>query len=347
MPSEARGLLVVGYAGIVVPDELLDAIAHDGVGGIILFARNLGSLAETAGAVEALGRAAPPGPPLIVTVDQEGGRVQRLKDPPFTRWPPMRKVGTRGDEAVTEQVGRALGEELRAVGFNVDLAPSLDVDTNPKNPVIGDRAFSSDPAEVARQGLAFWRGLESAGVRGCGKHFPGHGDTVQDSHLELPRLDAPWECLEKVELVPFAEAARAGVPLIMTAHVVFSAVDTRPATLSPAWIEGVLRRRLGFKGVVVSDDLDMQAVADNFSVEEVVREGLAAGVDLFLACRNPERQRAAAAALEEAARDARLGPRVAEALARVRAFRATLRPAAPDPSVTLPNPEHQRLAASF
>lgn len=347
MALGARELLVVGYEGTAVPDELLDTVAHEGIGGVILFARNLGTLAETAAAVAALGKAAPPGPPLIVTLDQEGGRVQRLKDPPFTRWPPMRRVGTRGDEGLTEQVGQALGEELRAIGFNVDLAPVLDVDTNPKNPVIGDRAFSSDPAETARQGLAFWRGLESAGVRGCGKHFPGHGDTSQDSHLELPRLDAPWERLEKVELVPFAAAAQAGVPMIMTAHVVFSAVDTRPATLSPAWIQGVLRQRLGFTGVVVSDDLDMQAVANHFSIEEVIREGLAAGVDLFLACRNPERQRVAAAALDEAARDARLGPKVEEALARVRAFRSTLRPAAPEPSIKLPRLENQQLAATL
>ena len=347
MSQGARELLVIGYEGTAVPDELLDSIANSVLGGVILFARNLGSVEETAAAVTALGKAAPPGPPLIVTLDQEGGRVQRLKEPPYTRWPPMRRVGVRGDEALTEQVGRAMGEELRAVGFNVDLAPVLDVDTNPKNPVIGDRAFSSDPAEVARQGLAFWRGLESAGVRGCGKHFPGHGDTLQDSHLELPRLDAPWERLEKVELLPFAAAARAGVPMIMTAHVVFSAVDSRPATLSAAWIQGILRQRLGYTGVVVSDDLDMQAVAGQFSVEEVIREGLAAGVDLFLACRNQERQRAAAAALDEAARDARLGPRVEEALARVRAFRATLRPAAPDPAMKLPRLEHQQLAATF
>lgn len=347
MSSAARELLVVGYEGANAPGGLLEAIANDSVGGVILFARNLGSLAETAAAVAALGNAVPPGPPLIMTLDQEGGRVQRLKDPPFTRWPPMRRVGTRGDEALTEQVGQAMGQELRAVGFNVDLAPVLDVDTNPKNPVIGDRAFSGDPAETAHQALAFWRGLESAGVRGCGKHFPGHGDTLQDSHLELPRLDAPWERLEKVELAPFAAAVQAGMPMIMTAHVVFSAVDTRPATLSPAWIQGILRQRLGFKGVVVSDDLDMQAVANHFSIEEVIREGLAAGVDLFLACRNPERQRAAAAALDEAARDARLGPRVEEALARVRAFRSTLSPAAPDPSMKLPRPEHQQLAATF
>jgi beta-N-acetylhexosaminidase len=284
----------------------------------------------------------------MMAIDQEGGRVQRLKSP-LTVWPPMARVAARGDLALTEAVGRALGDELRLFGFNLDFAPVLDVHTNPDNQVIGDRSFGETPEAAARHALAVWRGLEASGVRGCGKHFPGHGDTVQDSHLELPRIDAPLERLRAIELAPFAEAVRAGVGMIMTAHIVFAGVDERPATMSRRWIDGVLRGELGFSGVVVSDDLDMKAVAGRFPVEEVVRDSLAAGVDAFLACRDPVVQTEAEEALARAARDAELGPRVAEAAARVRAFRARLAPARPASSDEiarlLPHAAHQALAA--
>jgi beta-N-acetylhexosaminidase len=340
-------LLIVGFEGLRAPDDLLARVAAGRVGGVILFARNLGSPIEVAQLVDGLGRAAPPGPALIVSIDQEGGRVQRLKSP-LTEWPPMARLGERGDEALTESVGRALGEELRLFGFNMDFAPVLDVRTNPQNQVIGDRAFGASAAQVERHALAFWRGLEAAGVRGCGKHFPGHGDTLQDSHLELPRVERSIAELREVELKPFARAADAGMPMIMTAHVVYPNVDQKPATMSAAWIDELLRRDLGFRGVVVSDDLDMKAVAGRFSVEEVVRESLAAGVDCFLACRDPEVQRLAEEALVKAARDPDLGPRVDQAVARMRTLRGMLAPARPaDASVlarALPNQEHQALA---
>ncbi len=342
------GLLIVGFEGLRAPDDLLARVAAGRVGGVVVFARNLGAPEEVAALVDALGRAAPPGPPLIMAIDQEGGRVQRLKSP-LTVWPPMARVGARGDEGLSEAVGRALGDELRLFGFNVDFAPVLDVRTNPANQVIGDRAFGETPEAAARHALAFWRGLEASGVRGCGKHFPGHGDTLQDSHDELPRLDTSLERLRAVELAPFAAAVRAGVPMIMTAHIVFAGVDDRPATMSRAWIDGILRREMGFDGVVVSDDLDMKAVAGRFPVEEVVRESLAAGVDAFLACRDPEVQRAAEEALARAARDEALAPRVEEASARMRRFRAMLAPARPAEAAVLaralPDAAHQALAA--
>src|SRR5205807_2290055 len=153
---------------------------------------------------------------------------------------PMSLVGARGDESLSRAVGRAMGAELLALGFNVDYAPVLDVHTNPQNPVIGDRAFAVEPDAAARHALAFWSGLESAGVRGCGKHFPGHGDTATDSHLELPRVDAGEARLRAVELAPFAAAVRAGVPMMMTAHVVYPAIDARPATMSRRWLDEIL-----------------------------------------------------------------------------------------------------------
>lgn len=342
-------LAIIGFEGKSAPPEVLARIREGRVAGVILFARNLGSPVEVAALVAELAAATPPGdPPLIISVDQEGGRVQRLRAP-LTVWPPMARLGALDDVALTEEVGRALGAELACLGFNLDYAPVCDVHTNPANPVIGDRAFAPTPDGVARHATAFLRGLEAAGVRGCAKHFPGHGDTATDSHLALPLVERSIESLRASELPPFAAAIAAGVGMIMTAHIVLPALDARPATMSRAWLTDVLRGELGYGGVIVSDDLDMKAVADHFSVEEVIREGLAAGVDAFLLCRDPERQRRAEEALAAAAEDPVLGARVRASAERLRAFRATLR--APSPSTAeaiaraFPDATHEALRA--
>jgi beta-N-acetylhexosaminidase len=250
----------------------------------------------------------------------------------------MARVAAVGDLGYTEAVGRAVGLEIAALGFNVDYAPVLDVHTNPANPIIGDRAFGSEPGPTAAQALAFWRGLESAGVRGCGKHFPGHGDTATDSHLDLPRVEASEPRLRATELAPFAEAARAGVPMLMTAHVVYPAIDDAPATMSRRWLHEIARDALKFEGVIVSDDLDMKAVSERWPIRDVVVKSLAAGCDCFLACRNPAIQAEAEAALEGAAR-------LDEAAARVRAYRATLRRPDATDWRALPLATHETLAA--
>jgi beta-N-acetylhexosaminidase len=315
-------LLIVGFEGTRAPADLLRRIADGRVGGVVLFARNLGTFDEIAALTRELQAATPPGdPPLLISLDQEGGRVQRIKAP-YPHWPPMAKVGARDDAALSRKVGAAMGEELLALGFNVDWAPVLDVSSNPQNPVIGDRAFASEPSLVARHALEYWAGLESAGVRGCGKHYPGHGDTSTDSHLTLPTVERPVDQLRQVELAPFAEAAAAGVPMLMTAHVVYPAVDEKPATLSRRWLTDILRGELGYRGLVVSDDLDMKAVAERFPVETTVLESLAAGCDVFLACRDAAVQQKAEEALEKAPPE-----RLADAAARMRALRSTLQPA--------------------
>ncbi|MDB4965475.1 MAG: Beta-hexosaminidase [Myxococcales bacterium] len=340
--ARAGELIIFGFEGRTAPPDLLARIADGRAAGVILFARNLGAPDEIAALTRALHDATPgDGPPIIVSVDQEGGRVQRIKQP-LTLWPAMARVAAVGDLAYTEAVGRAMGLEVAALGFNVDYAPVLDVHTHPANPIIGDRAFGTELVAAATQALAFWRGLESAGVRGCGKHFPGHGDTATDSHLELPRVDADEARLRSTELRPFAEAARARVPMLMTAHVLYPAIDDAPATLSRRWLHTIAREELGYEGLIVSDDLDMKAVADRWPVRDVVVRSLAAGCDCFLACRNPTIQAEAEAALEGA-------PRLAAAAERVRAFRATLRrpdaTAAVDAWRSLPLAEHARLAA--
>src|SRR5690606_30968294 len=208
-------LFMVGFPGTTPDSELLKLMAA-GVSGAILFRRNVGTAEETAALNAELKAKA--GRPFLLAVDQEGGRVARLRGAPFTSLPAMRTLGAQGDTNAIERVGRLLAHELRALHFDWDFAPVLDVDTNPANPVIGDRAFSDDPQEVARLGVALGRGLEAGGVASCGKHFPGHGDTSQDSHLELPHLPHDLERLRQVELVPFAAWARAGLASLMTAH---------------------------------------------------------------------------------------------------------------------------------
>ncbi len=300
----------------------------------------------------ALRGAAPDGAPLLVSIDQEGGLVQRVRAP-ATEWPPMLSVGAGGDPARTAAVGRALGEEMAALGIGWDFAPVLDVHTNPANPVIGNRAFGSDADAVTTHALAFWRGLRGAGLVGCGKHFPGHGDTRTDSHHELPVVAHDVERLRAVELAPFAAAARAGMEAIMTAHVMYPALDPdRPATLSRRIATDVLRGELGFRGVLVSDDLGMKAVADRYPIDELAVGAIAAGCDHLLIREPAARQQAAFEALVRAAESrAELRARVAESAARVAALKAACTVAMPAPGAMLPSllgtPAHKALAASF
>lgn len=279
-------MLMVGFDGAdeTPPDAVADALADGHIGGVVLFARNVESLGQVVALNEAIHASADPeGPPPFVAVDQEGGRVTRIEEG-LTPIPPMGEIGG-DDPAHVADVSEVIARELRTLGFNLNFAPVLDVDSNPDNPVIGDRAFSDDADEVARAGGAFLYGHNLAGVVPCGKHFPGHGDTDRDSHEELPVSMRMPEMLAKRELVPFRSAISAGLPMVMTAHVLYPALDTvHPATFSSAVVEDQLRRELEFDGVVVSDDLEMGAVAERYSVDEMVDLGLDAGLDVFLVC---------------------------------------------------------------
>jgi beta-N-acetylhexosaminidase len=212
-----------------------------------------------------------------------------------------------------------MGHELAAAGFNLNFAPVLDVDSNPANPIIGDRAFARTPGMVGRLALAFARGLEDAGILPCGKHFPGHGDTALDSHLALPEVNRTRAELNRVELLPFRRAIAAKLPMLMSAHVRYPALDPElPATLSPRILTKLLRHELGFRGVVVSDDLAMHALDGYGPISELAPRALAAGCDLILACQSLEDGEAAVAGLQRALDDGRLSERrVAEALGRV------------------------------
>jgi beta-N-acetylhexosaminidase len=314
LETAAARLVTVAFDGKSVTNELARLLDR-GAGGVVLFARNVGTPAEVLELTRAIKRRA--ARPLLVSIDQEGGPVARLRRG-FTRVPPMRVVGRANDATLARELGALLGRELRAVGVDLDYAPVLDVDTNPDNPVIGERSFGADPARVAELGVALAEGLASAGVSACGKHFPGHGDTTTDSHHELPRLSHDLERLERVELVPFRAAIAAAIPALMTAHVVFEAVDRElPATMNRGVIQGLLRERLGYDGFVVTDDLEMKAIAAHFSIADVVTRGLLAGVDAFLCC---HRETLAHAAIDEIVRAMAEGrvpsARVSDALAR-------------------------------
>lgn len=339
-------LFVVGFPG-TSPDAEVLRLLDDGVGGVILFKRNVESPAQVASLVRSLKHRA--SRPLLASVDQEGGRVARLRGPPFTALPPMRQLGLTGDEALVERAGRLLAHEVRALGFDVDFAPVVDVDTNPANPVIGDRSFHRDAQAVARLGVALARGLEAGGVASCAKHFPGHGDTSQDSHHELPRLPHALDRLHAVELVPFAAYTKAGLAMVMTAHVIFEALERDvPATMSAPAIDGLLRGELGFGGVVIADDLEMKAIAAHYSVERAVVEGFLAGVDLFPVCHHADVQRAAIEALVKAVESGRVSrERLAQSHARLDALERRFVRGPEDLLGTLGTAAHAALAAGL
>jgi beta-N-acetylhexosaminidase len=340
-------LLWCAFEGLEIPTAFAARISAGEIGGVVLFRRNVGDLGQILEMNGALHAAAPAGAPLYLAIDQEGGRVQRVRAP-ATVWPPMGRLEAAGDVALAEAVGRALGAELAVLGYDIDFAPVLDVNTNPANPVIGDRAFGATAEAVIALAGGFARGLAAAGVLGCGKHFPGHGDTSLDSHLALPRIDHDLARLRAVELAPFR--ALGELPLIMTAHVVFAAIDaTRPATLSPEVIGGVLRGELGYRGLVVSDDMLMGAIADHWGVPEAAEQALRAGCDVLLLCSRDDLQLATFAHLVAAAeRDSSLRERVGESAARVLALKAAhpVRPPATleQALAVVGAPAHQALA---
>lgn len=345
-------LAIVGFAGHAVPSELREIAREFDLGGVIYFARNIAEPAQVRDLSRECASLAQDWP-LWISVDQEGGRVARLKRP-FTEWPPMMTLGRCGDDQMTVRFAKALAQELRAVGINLDYTPVLDVHTNPKNPVIGDRALSEKADDAARLGALLIRTLQEAGVAGCGKHFPGHGDTSTDSHLELPLVDQSPDRLNAVELVPFRAAVEADVACIMTAHVLVPALDAqRPATLSPVIVDGLLKKTLGYRGVVISDDLGMKAISATTGLGEAMVLSLLAGCDAALLCNEPpDQQVAALEAVIKAVESGRLPvARVDDALARQeRVKHQFLRATRADRDVPMTRigcEEHQELAMAM
>src|SRR5581483_10891840 len=252
--------------------------------------------------------------PLLIAIDQENGIVQRMGEA-ATLFPGNMALGAIGSNDLAYDVALATGRELKALGINMNLAPVMDVNNNAANPVIGVRSFGEDPQLVARLGSAMAKGYQDAGVISCLKHFPGHGDTAVDSHLALPLIPHALERLEPVELVPFRRGIEAGAASVMVAQLAFPALprdDALPATLSSAIIQGLLREKMGFEGVIVSDCLEMRAISDTFGSELAAVMALQAGIDLVLVSHTDTRQRGSFEAIREAALTGELSAQVVQ-----------------------------------
>lgn len=317
IPRLCGQLLVGGFDGPELSPRFRDALRDGRRGGAILFRRNLPDIAAAAELCESIRAVSPQDLPPFIGVDQEGGRVSRLPTP-FLKLPPMRELGALGDLDLIRLAARAVAAELSAIGFNLNFAPVLDVDSNPENPVIGDRSFGSDPRSVMRAGVAFLRGLQEKNVLACGKHFPGHGDTSVDSHVDLPVIEHDRARLEKIEIPPFRAASGAGIASLMTAHIVCQNLDPDvPATLSRAICASLLRAEIGFEGVLFSDDLEMAAVAARYPIEVSAVEAVWAGCDALLICKDEDAQdRAHEALVKQAEKDRRFRDRCVEAVTR-------------------------------
>lgn len=337
---EIGQLFFVGFHGTRLTAEIRDFLHELNPSGVVLFSRNVEDPVQVACLNEELQKRwnLEPHQGLIIAVDQEGGRVARLRAP-FTEFPPAMELASHGDASA-----RVLGfaettaRELRLVGFNLDFAPVLDVPSSSDeldSTVIGDRAFGLDPEIVSAMGNIVIRGLRAGGVIPCGKHFPGHGGTLIDSHQELPVDRRPLSALEPRDLAPFRAAIDLNVEMLMTAHVLYPALEeTLPATLSKTIIDGILRRDLGHEGLVITDDLDMKAISEAYSPAEYSVAAIEAGVDLIMICNSPEKAPQAKAAIVQALNEGRIdGHRILRALERLnrlkRAYASSLGPCDP------------------
>lgn len=277
-------LLMASLNGPVLDDEAKAFLSENHIGNLIHFGNNV-ETREQATAFNAelsayIEKSA--GIPPLFGIDHEGGRVMRFRSG-VTGFPSAMAVGATQNTGYARQIGRAMGEELRAMGFHINFAPALDINTNPRNPVIGVRSYGDRPERVAAFGTAVVEGMQSAGLMACGKHFPGHGDTAQDSHYALPSIDRPLASLLETELVPFQAAIDHGLEAIMTSHILFPQVEPNgvPATMSPAILQDLLRKRMGFDGLIITDGMHMQAIAEHYGIERGCIEAVRAGVDLL------------------------------------------------------------------
>ncbi|HSB46078.1 MAG TPA: beta-N-acetylhexosaminidase [Nitrospira sp.] len=292
-------LFMIGFMGTSVTPELVSFIKEYKPGGVILFSRNLESVRQIVELTNDLQRCSPRSP-LLISIDQEGGRVSRLPRG-FTIFPPCELLGRCNSSELAYAAAATIAKELKAVGVNMNMAPVLDVNSNPDNPVIGDRAFGSTPDVVSEMALVTAAALQDNKVVACGKHFPGHGDTNADSHKELPVVEASRDRLEVIELPPFRRAVTAGIATMMTAHVLYKALDDQlPATLSPTVITNLLREDLQYDGVVLTDDLEMHAIVDHYGVGDAAVRAILAGCDVLLICKEREREVSAFEAIEQA-----------------------------------------------
>lgn len=298
--------IIMGIQGLSLSRDEADFIVKNNIGGVILFKRNVESPEQVYALtqeIQSLCSRMADRAPIFVSIDMEGGRVHRLK-PPFTQWPPAAALGKIDSTSVAFRFAQAMGDELRAVGINLDYAPCLDIFTNPENTVIGDRALSTSPEAVARLGSALVRGYIKSGIIPCAKHFPGHGNTLLDSHEALPIENKTLEELEQVEFEPFKKAFRARIDLVMAAHIKYPNIDPEwPASLSEIFLRKILRERLKYRNMIITDDLDMKALTLNYDKGTIAVRALIAGCNILLYCNETDSPPIALDAIERALAD--------------------------------------------
>lgn len=335
-------LFMVGFDALEPNEHITRLIEQQTVGGIILFRRNVKSPEQVAALCKSLQEinARVSDSPLLIAIDQEGGMVMRVEQG-VTPIPSAMAFQAAGSESDCEELHRISGEEMRQIGINMMLAPVLDVNNNSANPVIGVRAFGEDPGTVIKYGMAALRGLQSAGVITTAKHFPGHGDTCADSHFTMPLVQHDKARLDKVELPPFKAAIEQGVHAIMTAHVVFPAIEKTPdlpATLSKAVLTDLLRDELGFRGVVITDCLEMAAIANGVGVTQGAVKTVQAGADIVLISHKEERQRAAMDAVFAAMESGLISlERIDESFQRIQRLKQTIQKEVPKLNLMQPD----------
>lgn len=312
-------MLVAGVNGTQMDESTKNLIQKHKVGGFIFFSDHLKGPEQTVQFLNQLKEANADNPlPLLLSVDEEGGNVTRLPGG-LAHFPTNQIIGNANNPDVSYEVGTILGKGLKEFGFNLDFAPVLDVNSNPENPIISARSFSPDPDIVSELGIQTMKGIQSQNILSSIKHFPGHGDTSVDSHLALPVVNKSLEELESLELIPFKRAIDDGADLIMVAHILLPELDdTYPSSLSKAIVTDLLRKKLNYKGVVITDDMTMKAVADNYGMGEAAVLSVKAGSDLILIAHDAHKARTAMEALKAAVKNGEISEeRIDESVKRI------------------------------
>ncbi|PUU89567.1 MAG: beta-N-acetylhexosaminidase, partial [Halanaerobium sp.] len=322
LAEQVGQLFLVGFHSQTIDSQIKDLLENYYVGGVIYFTRNIENLEQTQKLSKNLQELALNNGariPLFIAVDQEGGKVRRIKD--LSYFPANQTLGAAGNQERTRKTAAITARELKGVGVNLNLAPVLDVNNNPNNPVIGERSFGAEPELVAKMGAAYIKGLQSEGIIAAAKHFPGHGDTVTDSHTALPVINHSRARLDAVELYPFKKAIEVGVEVIMAAHIYFPAIETEagiPATLSKAVLTDLLREELDFRGLIITDDMEMGAITKNFGTVQGAVRSIKAGSDIVLISHSYDLQKEALAAVTAAVKNGEITKkRIKESVKRI------------------------------
>lgn len=301
MEEKIGQMVIVGIEGVGISDHEKQMIKNNHVGGIILFQRNIANANQMLSLINDLKKTNSTNKvPLFLSLDEEGGIVTRMPDE-INKLPASAKVGESNDSDFAFQIGKVLGQELKSFGMNMDFAPVLDINSNPNNPVIGERAFGTNPEIVSKMGIQTMKGIQSQNVISVVKHFPGHGDTSVDSHMGLPIVNHDLDRLEDFELKPFASAIQNGADAVMIAHILLPKIDPNyPASLSHTVITNILRNDLQFEGIVITDDMTMGAIINNYDLGKAAVASINAGSDIVLVCHSLENEKQVIDALTSA-----------------------------------------------